>query len=123
MMRTTPEMVTPRQDSTPHQSWGARPTTYIALHCITALLKQLESYCGTEIVILNRSPIGLAPSSPNICTTRAGELLTHVRFSVHQAHKHDGSSVESGFESGTLRGRDLTTRPPRLAECTDLQNW
>ncbi|GBN57140.1 hypothetical protein AVEN_187254-1 [Araneus ventricosus] len=28
---------------------------------------------------------------------------------------HDGSSVESGFEPGTLRhlSRDLTTRPPR----------
>ncbi|GBN28729.1 hypothetical protein AVEN_190729-1 [Araneus ventricosus] len=25
------------------------------------------------------------------------------RFNVHQAHIHGGSSVESGFESGTLR--------------------
>ncbi|GBN85265.1 hypothetical protein AVEN_142367-1 [Araneus ventricosus] len=27
---------------------------------------------------------------------------------------HCGSSVESGFDPGTLRPRDLTTKPPRL---------
>ncbi|GBN31429.1 hypothetical protein AVEN_84786-1 [Araneus ventricosus] len=36
------------------------------------------------------------------------------RFNVHQICSHGGSSVESGFEPGTLlpQGRDLTTRPP-----------
>ncbi|GBM43695.1 hypothetical protein AVEN_26562-1 [Araneus ventricosus] len=36
-------------------------------------------------------------------------------FNVHQTRLHGCSSVESGFESGTLRprDRDLTTGPPR----------
>ncbi|GBN27730.1 hypothetical protein AVEN_62142-1 [Araneus ventricosus] len=49
-----------------------------------------------------------------------GERLNHVRLSVHQTHKHGGSSVEMGFETGTLqrRSRDPTTRPPRFPEST-----
>ncbi|GBL91242.1 hypothetical protein AVEN_195128-1 [Araneus ventricosus] len=37
-------------------------------------------------------------------------------FNVHQARLHCGSSVESGFEPGTLRpqSRDLLTRPPNF---------
>ncbi|GBN80913.1 hypothetical protein AVEN_67070-1 [Araneus ventricosus] len=60
----------------------------------------------------------LAPPSPSCSTTSArGRLTLEVRFSVHQAHKHDGSSLESGFEPGALppQSRDLTTRPlPRI---------
>ncbi|GBO22572.1 hypothetical protein AVEN_251905-1 [Araneus ventricosus] len=60
----------------------------------------------------------LAPPSPSCSTTSArGRLTLDVRFSVHQAHIHDGSSLESGFEPGALppQSRDLTTRPlPRI---------
>ncbi|GBO32705.1 hypothetical protein AVEN_28843-1 [Araneus ventricosus] len=40
----------------------------------------------------------LAPPTPNFHATPEGGRLTHVRFNVHQAHKHDGSSVESSLE-------------------------
>ncbi|GBM86128.1 hypothetical protein AVEN_75403-1 [Araneus ventricosus] len=49
-------------------------------------------------------------SSPNFPSTPAGGRFTHdVRFSVHQTHKHGGSSAESSFERVTLwtRSRDL----------------
>ncbi|GBO37621.1 hypothetical protein AVEN_107512-1 [Araneus ventricosus] len=51
--------------------------------------------------------------SPNFRTTPTGGRLTLcVGFNVQQAHISGGSSVESGFEPGTLRprGRDLTNR-------------
>ncbi|GBM77205.1 hypothetical protein AVEN_244058-1 [Araneus ventricosus] len=40
----------------------------------------------------------LAPPTPNFHATPERGRLTHVRFKVHQAHKHDESSVESGLE-------------------------
>ncbi|GBM55039.1 hypothetical protein AVEN_146084-1 [Araneus ventricosus] len=64
----------------------------------------------------NTETLELAPQSPRIRTTSTEEGLTHgIRFSVHHAHIHDGSSVESGIEPGTLRtrGPGLTTRQPR----------
>ncbi|GBN75778.1 hypothetical protein AVEN_186424-1 [Araneus ventricosus] len=46
---------------------------------------------------------------------------------THLPHSssHDGSSVEAGFEPGTLRlqGRGLTTRSPRPAEVFYLDDW
>ncbi|GBM78964.1 hypothetical protein AVEN_47698-1 [Araneus ventricosus] len=42
-------------------------------------------------------------------------LTLYVRINVQQAHIHDGYSVESCLEPGSLllQGRRLTTRPPR----------
>ncbi|GBL80424.1 hypothetical protein AVEN_92320-1 [Araneus ventricosus] len=65
---------------------------------------------------MTRTTPELGPSSPNFRTAPAGGRLTHDIFSVHQAHKQNGSLVELGFEPRALqlRGRDLTSRPPRL---------
>ncbi|GBN08195.1 hypothetical protein AVEN_57211-1 [Araneus ventricosus] len=64
---------------------------------------------------MTRTTSELAPPSLNFRTTSAEGRLAHVRFNVHQAHKHYGSSVESGFEPGALRlhGRDHATWPLR----------
>ncbi|GBM43897.1 hypothetical protein AVEN_247118-1 [Araneus ventricosus] len=64
---------------------------------------------------MTRTTLVLAPSSPNFRTTPTGGHLTSDRFNVHQAHKHGGSSVESGFEPEALRlrNRHLTTRSPQ----------
>ncbi|GBM51275.1 hypothetical protein AVEN_267141-1 [Araneus ventricosus] len=54
--------------------------------------------------------------APPLQNSAQHQHLTHdVRFNIHQAHMHGGSSVESGFEPGALRSRrqDLTTRPPQ----------
>ncbi|GBN47309.1 Phosphoacetylglucosamine mutase [Araneus ventricosus] len=68
--------------------------------------EQHEGYFGTELVILNRSQMD---------DTSAGHPLAKLshhtsertfgpdRFNVHQTRLHSGSSVESGFEPGTLR--------------------
>ncbi|GBM66703.1 hypothetical protein AVEN_275748-1 [Araneus ventricosus] len=53
-------------------------------------------------------------------TTPAERLLTHgVRFIIHQARMHAGSSVESGLKPGTLQSgsRGLTTRAKRSSFC------
>ncbi|GBN30685.1 hypothetical protein AVEN_116732-1 [Araneus ventricosus] len=63
-----------------------------------------------------------ARPSPNFLTTPAKIRLDHVRFNVHQAHKHDRSTVESGFGPGVLRLRSryfATTRPP----CPTPNQW
>ncbi|GBN56744.1 hypothetical protein AVEN_273580-1 [Araneus ventricosus] len=62
---------------------------------------------------MTRTTHELAPPPPKFRTTPTKGCLTHdVRFNAHQAHKHGGSSVESGFEPGALRlrSRDLTIR-------------
>ncbi|GBM47301.1 hypothetical protein AVEN_172244-1 [Araneus ventricosus] len=69
--------------------------------------------CNTRAILdrsqMTRTTPELAPPSPTFRTTPAGgqERAT--------GPIHDGSSVESGFESGTLRprSRHLTTRPLR----------
>ncbi|GBM73208.1 hypothetical protein AVEN_228987-1 [Araneus ventricosus] len=56
------------------------------------------------------------PPSSSFPVTRAeGRLTLVVRFNMHQAHIHDVSSVEWGFELGTLRCRslDFPTKPIR----------
>ncbi|GBM53447.1 hypothetical protein AVEN_109353-1 [Araneus ventricosus] len=51
---------------------------------------------------MTRTTPELEPSSPNFSTILVGGRLTHcVSFNEQQVHKHGGSSVESGFESGT----------------------
>ncbi|GBL74821.1 hypothetical protein AVEN_243670-1 [Araneus ventricosus] len=85
------------------------------------VLKKHKDYFGTHLIILNygqmsRTTPEPAPSSPSFRTTLSGGHLTPaVRFSSHQAHRHDSSSVECVFEPGTLRPQDLhlTTRPLR----------
>ncbi|GBM07214.1 hypothetical protein AVEN_25474-1 [Araneus ventricosus] len=48
------------------------------------------------------------PPSPSFRAILAGGILVHcVRFNMH-----DGFSVESVFEPGTLYSRSLTTKPP-----------
>ncbi|GBM62644.1 hypothetical protein AVEN_103633-1 [Araneus ventricosus] len=73
-----------------------------------------------DLVILNRGHMTrttpeLAPPSAYPRTTPTGLRLSHVRFKVHQAHKHGRPSVEPDFEHGALqfRSRDLTIKPPR----------
>ncbi|GBM01970.1 hypothetical protein AVEN_269572-1 [Araneus ventricosus] len=71
-----------------------------------------------DLVILSRGQkTRMAPGtpSPNFRTTPTGEHLAPDGFNVHWIPLHGGSSMESGFESGTLRPqiRSLTTRPPR----------
>ncbi|GBM09578.1 hypothetical protein AVEN_29430-1 [Araneus ventricosus] len=44
--------------------------------------------------------------SPNFRTTPSGGRLTHdVMLNMYQAHMHNGSTVESGFEAEILRPR------------------
>ncbi|GBM71923.1 hypothetical protein AVEN_102951-1 [Araneus ventricosus] len=83
-------------------------------------LKQHEGCFWTALVILNRGQMtrttaGLAPPFPSSRIAPAGECLATAYDSACNRPKHDGSSVESGFQPGTLRlrSRDLTTRPPR----------
>ncbi|GBN91626.1 hypothetical protein AVEN_167652-1 [Araneus ventricosus] len=48
-----------------------------------------------ELSQMTRTTPELVPLSPNFRTIPAGECLTHdVRFNMHQAHIHDGSSVK-----------------------------
>ncbi|GBM09731.1 hypothetical protein AVEN_101783-1 [Araneus ventricosus] len=52
--------------------------------------------------------------SPNFRATN-GRIFDPEGCNVHQVHLHGGSSMESGFETRTLRARSrvLTTRQPR----------
>ncbi|GBM24548.1 hypothetical protein AVEN_217126-1 [Araneus ventricosus] len=59
---------------------------------------------------MKRTTPELATPSPNFRTQHLrGSRSTHVRFTVHQAHKYGVSSGESGFEPGVLRGREIRT--------------
>ncbi|GBN38271.1 hypothetical protein AVEN_244997-1 [Araneus ventricosus] len=59
---------------------------------------------------MRRTTSELARRSPNFLITNAGRPLPlNVRFSLRQAHKHDGSSVKSG---SNLEHSDLETLPP-----------
>ncbi|GBO12639.1 hypothetical protein AVEN_114526-1 [Araneus ventricosus] len=82
-----------------------------------------------DLVISNRGQMTrkkfqLTPPSPNFRATLEGEYP--VRFNVHQAHRHGGSLVESGFEPGSrlFRNRHLSTKSPRSVvnqrECSPL---
>ncbi|GBN07641.1 hypothetical protein AVEN_228397-1 [Araneus ventricosus] len=64
---------------------------------------------------MTRTTPELATPSPNCHATLTGGRLATTYDLACNSPIHGGSSVESGFESGTLwlQSRDLTTRPPR----------
>ncbi|GBM07264.1 hypothetical protein AVEN_187831-1 [Araneus ventricosus] len=64
---------------------------------------------------MTRTTPELATPSLNFHATPAGGRLATTYEIMCNRPQHGGSSVESGFEPGTLRpqSRDLTTRPPR----------
>ncbi|GBN39986.1 hypothetical protein AVEN_73269-1, partial [Araneus ventricosus] len=64
---------------------------------------------------MTRTTPEMLPPSPNFHATPAGGRLTTTYDLTCNRPTHGGSSVESGFEPGTLRPQswDLTTRPPR----------
>ncbi|GBL89119.1 hypothetical protein AVEN_255251-1 [Araneus ventricosus] len=85
---------------------------YLSFSLVIELTSHFEATrgCfGADLLILNydqmtRTKPELEPPFPNLRTTPAGGLLTHFRFSVHQAHEHTGSLVVSslgpfGFEA------------------------
>ncbi|GBN11203.1 hypothetical protein AVEN_204783-1 [Araneus ventricosus] len=51
-----------------------------------------------------RATLELAPPSLRFHTTPAGgRLNSDFRFNLHEDHKHDETSVESGFKPGAIR--------------------
>ncbi|GBM10240.1 hypothetical protein AVEN_177504-1 [Araneus ventricosus] len=88
---------------------GPDATCDIRLIKLKPVLKQHGGYFGLNFIILNHGQMTRTTHD------LPAPLLAHDdRFTVHQAHMNGGSSVESGFEPGTLRcqSRDLTTTPP-----------
>ncbi|GBM03177.1 hypothetical protein AVEN_70596-1 [Araneus ventricosus] len=75
-----------------------------------------EGYFETDLIILNRCQMTRA--TPDL--EPLSKLPHHT--SGRTCFIHGGSSVESGFESGTLwpRSRSLTLRPPRLHDNFDF---
>ncbi|GBO22365.1 hypothetical protein AVEN_6037-1 [Araneus ventricosus] len=71
-----------------------------------------------------RKTSGLSTLSPNFRTSPVRGYLTHVRFNLHQAHKHSGFSVESGIEPVGRRSRsqDLTTKPEKMCRIRVLKS-
>ncbi|GBN30450.1 hypothetical protein AVEN_255441-1 [Araneus ventricosus] len=64
---------------------------------------------------MTRTTPELAHPSPNFHSTLTGGRLATTYDLTRNIPIYGGSSVESGFEPGTVRpqSRDLTTRPPR----------
>ncbi|GBM50046.1 hypothetical protein AVEN_172927-1 [Araneus ventricosus] len=67
---------------------------------------------------MTKTTAELAPPSPNFHATPTGGRLATTYDLECSRPIHGGSSVESGFEPGTLRpqSRDLTSRPPQPHE-------
>ncbi|GBM33086.1 hypothetical protein AVEN_9630-1 [Araneus ventricosus] len=85
---------------------------------LNLILKQLEGYFGTDLVIFNLGQITrktpqLAPPSPNFLTTPVGGRLacdlTCNKFNTRQIF----NGIEFRAWNPAAQGREFTTRPPR----------
>ncbi|GBN66111.1 hypothetical protein AVEN_264501-1 [Araneus ventricosus] len=98
--------------------WRHQQLDFLAL----GLACHYRMYCPTTSEMRRRKPIP-RQENPNIGDVTnqrrdflylGGVDLTHgIRFVVHQAHIHEETSAESGFESRFLRLRNINTRPSR----------